>query len=352
MDYKWRFINFYKFTAKISKDFSLARYKSFLLKINNLNRKELKGIVIRSTGSWFTVREQEGGIYDCKLKGTFRLKGIKTTSPVAVGDKVDFYIPHGQGAGLITEITPRFNHIIRKSTNLSKVSHIIAANIDLALLIVSLKEPLTSPGFIDRFLVTSEAYHIPAAIVFNKIDIYHGHLLQKLDEIADIYENAGYKTFRVSALSGENVGQVADEIRDKINLFSGISGVGKSALINALEPGLKLKTGNISDYHQKGKHTTTFPEMHPLSFGGFIIDTPGIREFGLVEFRKDEIAERFPEMRELMHKCQFNNCTHIHEPNCAVKAALEEGKFPITRYRSYLKIVNDDYLEKELWEWE
>jgi len=312
----------------------------------------LKGIVIRSTGSWFTVREQEGGIYECKLKGSFRLKGIKTTSPVAVGDKVDFYIPHGQGAGLITEIAPRFNHIIRKSTNLSKVSHIIAANIDLALLIVSLKEPLTSPGFIDRFLVTSEAYHIPAAIVFNKIDIYDGHLLQKLDEIAAIYENAGYKTFRVSALSGENVGEVANEIRDKINLFSGISGVGKSALINAIEPGLKLKTGNISDYHQKGKHTTTFPEMHPLSFGGFIIDTPGIREFGLVEFRKEEIAERFPEMRNLMHKCQFNNCTHIHEPNCAVKAALENGEFPITRYRSYLKIVNDDYLEKELWEWE
>lgn len=312
----------------------------------------MKGIVIRSTGSWFTVREQEGGIYECKLKGSFRLKGIKTTSPVAVGDKVDFYIPHGQGAGLITEIAPRFNHIIRKSTNLSKVSHIIAANIDLALLIVSLKEPLTSPGFIDRFLVTSEAYHIPAAIVFNKIDIYDSHLLQKLDEIAAIYENAGYKTFRVSALSGENVGEVANEIRDKINLFSGISGVGKSALINAIEPGLKLKTGNISDYHQKGKHTTTFPEMHPLSFGGFIIDTPGIREFGLVEFRKEEIAERFPEMRNLMHKCQFNNCTHIHEPNCAVKAALENGEFPITRYRSYLKIVNDDYLEKELWEWE
>lgn len=271
---------------------------------------------------------------------------------MAVGDKVEFYIPQGQDAGLITDILPRTNHIIRKSTNLSKVSHIIAANIDLALLIVTLKDPITSPGFIDRFLVTSEAYHIPAAIVFNKTDIYDDYLLEKLDVVMKVYENAGYKTFRVSALTGENVNLVADEIRDKINLFSGISGVGKSALINAIEPGLKLKTGNISVYHQKGKHTTTFPEMHPLSHGGYIVDTPGIREFGLVEFRKEEIAERFPEMRNLMHKCQFNNCTHIHEPNCGVKKALEEGTFPITRYRSYLKIYNDDYLDKELWEWE
>lgn len=280
------------------------------------------------------------------------MKGIKTTNPVAVGDKVIFNIPEGQEAGLIHEIVPRFNHIIRKSTNLSKVSHIIAANVDLALLIVTLKDPITSPGFIDRFLVSSEAYHIPAAIVFNKIDIYDSHLITKLDEIAAIYENAGYKTFRVSALTGENVNLVIDEIRDKINLFSGISGVGKSALINAIEPGLSLKTGDISGYHLKGKHTTTFPEMHPLSFGGFIIDTPGIREFGLVEFRKEEIAERFPEMRNLMHNCQFNNCTHIHEPRCAVKDALERGEFPVTRYRSYLKIINDDYLDKELWEWE
>jgi len=312
----------------------------------------LKGIVIRSTGSWFTVREEGGNILDCKLKGTFRMKGIKTTNPVAVGDKVVFYIPEGQEAGLISEILPRFNHIIRKSTNLSKVSHIIAANVDLALLIVTLKDPITSPGFIDRFLVTAEAYHIPAAIVFNKLDLYNSQLLKKLDDIAAIYENAGYKIFRVSALTGENVDLVIEEIRDKINLFSGISGVGKSALINKIEPALNLKTGDISSYHLKGKHTTTFPEMHPLSFGGFIIDTPGIREFGLVEFRKEEIAERFPEMRKLMHNCQFNNCTHIHEPKCAVKEAIEKGEFPVTRYRSYLKIFNDDYLDKELWEWE
>ena len=312
----------------------------------------MKGIVIRSTGSWFTVREEGGNILDCKLKGTFRMKGIKTTNPVAVGDKVVFYIPEGQEAGLISEILPRFNHIIRKSTNLSKVSHIIAANVDLALLIVTLKDPITSPGFIDRFLVTAEAYHIPAAIVFNKLDLYNSQLLKKLDDIAAIYENAGYKIFRVSALTGENVDLVIEEIRDKINLFSGISGVGKSALINKIEPALNLKTGDISSYHLKGKHTTTFPEMHPLSFGGFIIDTPGIREFGLVEFRKEEIAERFPEMRKLMHNCQFNNCTHIHEPKCAVKEAIEKGEFPVTRYRSYLKIFNDDYLDKELWEWE
>ena len=295
----------------------------------------------------------ENGIStNCKLKGNFRMKGIKTTNPLAVGDKVEFEIGDGDNVGLINKIFPRYNHIIRKSTNLSKVSHIIAANIDLALLVVTIKEPITSVGFIDRFLVTSEAYHITAAIVFNKIDIYGEKEFAKLAGLEKIYRNAGYKTFRVSALTGENIDLLKAEMKEKVCLFSGVSGAGKSALVNAIDPTLNVKTGDISSYHLKGKHTTTFPEMHPLDNNSFIIDTPGIREFGLVEFRREEIAERFPEMRAVMHDCQFNNCTHIHEPRCAVKTAVEAGEIALSRYESYLKIYQDDYLDKGLWEWE
>ncbi|HPE34337.1 MAG TPA: ribosome small subunit-dependent GTPase A [Bacteroidales bacterium] len=312
----------------------------------------MKGVVIKSTGSWFNVRTDDGFVIRCKLKGNFRTKGLKTTNPLAVGDKVEFDYRDEEKVGLINKILPRYNYIIRKSTKLSKVSHIIAANIDLALLVVTIREPRTSVGFIDRFLVTAEAYHIPAALVFNKIDIYGETDFERLDELTKIYEAAGYKTFRVSALTGRNIIDVKAEIKNKVSLFSGISGVGKSQLVNAIEPGLKLKTGDISAYHLKGKHTTTFPEMHSLTFGGFIIDTPGIREFGLVKFRKEEIAERFPEMRRYMHECQFNNCTHTHEPHCAVKEAVKNGKIALSRYESYLRIFNDDYLEKEAWEWE
>lgn len=312
----------------------------------------MKGLVIKSTGSWFLVKTSDNQLINCKIKGRFRLEGIKTTNPVAVGDHVEVERPAGQEAGVIRKIYPRNNHIIRKSTKLSKLSHIIAANIDLALLVITIREPRIAAGFIDRFLVTSEAYHIPACLVFNKIDIYNEKDLKKLDELTGIYENAEYKTFRVSALTGENVEELKAEITGKVNLFSGVSGVGKSALVNYLEPGLSLKTGDISKYHKKGKHTTTFPEMHPLSFGGYIIDTPGIREFGLVEFQKAEIAERFPEFRRYQHQCRFNNCTHIHEPGCAVKEAIEVGKIAMSRYESYLRIYNDDYLDKGLWEWE
>lgn len=312
----------------------------------------MEGIIIKSTGSWNTVRGNNGKIIECKLKGRFRIKGIKTTSPVAVGDRVIIKISSDHKEGLITQILPRHNYIIRKATKLSKLSHIIAANIDLAVLVASLAEPRTPIGFIDRFLVTAEAYHIPAAIVFNKTDLYDEELNQKLRNLVEIYESAGYKCICVSVLKGNNIELFKSEIRNKINLLSGPSGVGKSALINAMEPGLNLKTGKISYYHKKGKHTTAFPEMHPLSFGGYIIDTPGIKEFGLVKFKKEEIAERFPEMRKLMHKCQFNNCTHIHEPRCAVKEAVENGQIPASRYQSYLRIYNDDYLEMGEWEWE
>ncbi|OQX82360.1 MAG: ribosome small subunit-dependent GTPase A [Bacteroidetes bacterium 4484_276] len=307
----------------------------------------MEGIVIKSTGSWFRVRSAAGEETECKLKGKFRIKGIKTTNPVAVGDHVVFKKQPNENVGLIREIRPRHNHIIRKSTKLSKQSHIIAANIDIAILVVALKDPLTPIGFIDRFLVTSEAYHIQAALVFNKIDIYGQKELKKLNELTSIYEFAGYPCLQVSALTGQYIALVTQLIKNKVSLFSGISGVGKSALINTIEPGLNVKTGDISKYHRTGKHTTTYPEMHPLSFGGFIIDTPGIREFGLVDFKKEDIAERFPEMRRYMHSCQFNNCTHIHEPKCAVKEAVENGDIPQSRYNSYLRIYNDDYLEKD-----
>ncbi len=294
----------------------------------------------------------DGQVVNCKTKGKLRLKGVKTTNPVAVGDRVIIEMPEDQGIGMIKDILPRQNHIIRKSTNLSKVSHIIAANIDLALLVVTIREPRIATGFIDRFLINAEAYHIEAAIVFNKIDIYEPKDIERLSELVNIYEGAGYKTYKVSALTQENIPELKQAIKGKTNLFSGISGVGKSALVNSIEPGLKLKTGVISSYHKKGKHTTTYPEMHPLSFGGYIIDTPGIREFGLVEFQKHEIAERFPEFRRYQHECHFNNCTHVHEPECAVKEALEMGKIATSRYENYLRIMNDDYLDKELWEWE
>ena len=312
----------------------------------------MEGLVVKSTGSWYNVVSKDGRNIRCKLKGKFRIKGIKTTNPVAVGDRVTFLLPENEEFGVITEILPRQNHIIRKSTKLSKRSHIIAANIDIAFLVATIREPFTSTGFIDRFLVSSEAYHIPAAMVFNKTDIYTEKDFERLETLKEIYSIAGYPVFAVSAVSGENLEKVKAAMKDKISLFSGISGVGKSHIINSIEPGLHLKTGMISEYHNKGKHTTTYPEMHPLSFGGYIIDTPGIREFGLVEFRREEIAERFPEMRRFMHDCQFNNCTHIHEPNCAVKAAVERGDIPVSRYESYLRIVEDDYLDRAQWEWE
>ena len=325
---------------------------SKIIKFQKRRQKIVEGLVIKSTGNWYQVKLDDGELLKCTIKGRLRLRGIKTTNPVAVGDRVKLDRMSGEHAGIITDILPRHNHIIRKATNLSKQSHIIAANIDLALLVVTIREPRITAGFIDRFLVTAEAYHIDAALVFNKIDIYQAKDLEKLSQWSSIYQDAGYPTFGVSALTGENIEELKAAIAGKINLFSGVSGVGKSALVNCIEPGLELATGRISSYNEKGRHTTTYTEMHPLTIGGYIIDTPGIREFGLVEFQKHEIAERFPEMRRYMHGCHFNNCTHTHEPDCAVKQAVEEGKIPLSRYDSYLRIYNDDYLDKEAWEWE
>lgn len=307
----------------------------------------MQGIIIKSTGSWFTTRTENGEIFNCKLKGKFRIKGIKTTNPVAVGDNVEFEIEKDEETGVINKIFPRDNYIIRKATKLSKVSHIIASNIEQAVLVITLAHPRTSTGFIDRFLITTEAYHVPTHLVFNKVDLYDDGLSKTHDQWIDMYAGAGYNCLSVSAIRGDNIDLFKKLLTKKRTLISGHSGVGKSALINAVEPGLSLKTKDLSGYHKVGMHTTTFAEMHPLSFGGYVIDTPGIKEFGLIDFDRKKIAERFPEMRKYMHDCKFNNCTHTHEPDCAVIKAIEEGNINLTRYESYLSIINDDYWEKE-----
>ncbi|MFA6949383.1 MAG: ribosome small subunit-dependent GTPase A [Lentimicrobiaceae bacterium] len=309
-----------------------------------------KGIVIRSTGSACNILDSSGDVFECRLKGNFRIKGISSTNPVAVGDRVQFILQQGESVGLINAIEPRDNYIIRKATKLSKQSHIIASNLSQAIIMVTLASPRTSTGFIDRFLVTAEAYHIPAMLIFNKIDLIMGDDLSRLQKLSDLYTGLGYECYKTSALENRGIEEVKSLLKDKISLISGHSGVGKTALINSIEPGLLRKVGEISEAHHKGKHTTTFAEMLPLSFGGFIIDTPGIKEFGLVNFNKQEIAERFPEMRQLMHKCLFNNCTHVHEPGCAVKAALAKGEIDQQRYVNYISILNDEYFEETEWD--
>jgi ribosome biogenesis GTPase / thiamine phosphate phosphatase len=303
----------------------------------------LKGVVCKSTGSWITVRTDDGSRILCKLKGQFRIHGLRSTNPLAIGDKVEFEeLYDEEGTGLITTIFPRDNYIIRKSKKLSKITHILAANLDHAYLIVTLAKPRTSTGFIDRFLVTATGYYIPASIIFNKIDLYDEALSKKENELKEIYEQAGYPCYSVSALRGDHVDLLRNLLKDKTSLFSGYSGAGKTALIRALEPGLDLRIGEISEVHLKGMHTTTFAEMFDLSSGGYIIDTPGIKEFGLIDFEKSEIPRCFPEMDRLLPECQFSNCTHVHEPGCAVKAALETAKVSRMRYNSYLSILNDE----------
>ena len=301
----------------------------------------MEGLVVKSTGSWIKVRLEDGSILDCRLKGQFRIRDIKHTNPLAIGDRVDLEPDLQHGNAMITRIHPRENYIIRKATKLSKVSHIIAANLDHAYLIVTLAEPRTSTGFIDRFLVTAAGYYIPASLVFNKTDIYGPELMRQLDDLREIYQKAGYPCLAVSALDGTNIEELKMLLKGKINLFSGHSGAGKSALINAIQPGLNIKTREISEAHQKGMHTTTYAEMHMLSGGGFIVDTPGIREFGLIDFEMSEIPRCFPDMENLLPYCQYKNCTHTHEPGCAVKAGLETGAVSRLRYNSYISILND-----------
>lgn len=306
-----------------------------------------KGVVIRSTGSWYEVRSEEAQIFSCKFKGKFKIAGIKSTNPIAVGDKVTFFVTEGEQNGVIDSIETRNNYIIRKSTNLSKQTHIIAANVDYAFLVVTISQPRTSTGFIDRFLLTAGAYHIPVILVFNKLDLNTPDEQALQDDWITKYTKIGYQCISTSALTGLGVEEVKHLMRSKTSMFGGHSGVGKSALINAIQPGMKLKTAEISTFNQKGKHTTTFAEMHPLEFDGFIIDTPGIKEFGLVDFKKEDVADFFPEMRELMHLCKFNNCLHDNEPGCAVKDAVKNGIIAESRYLNYLAILDDEDLNKK-----
>jgi ribosome biogenesis GTPase len=301
----------------------------------------VRGIVVKSTGSWITVRIDGGGRLECRLKGQFRIRGIKHTNPVAIGDRVEVEISPDHETPVISQIGERDNYIIRKATKLSKVSHILAANLDHAYQVVTLVNPRTSNGFIDRFLVTAAGYYIPSSLIFNKTDIYKAEHFRLLDELTAIYEAAGYPCYRVSALTGDGVDAVRQLMAGRTSLLSGHSGAGKSALINAIEPSLSLRTGAISEMHRKGKHTTTFGEMYELQNGGFIVDTPGIQEFGLIDFDRAEIHRCFPEMDRLLPSCQYKNCTHTHEPGCAVKEALETGQVSKLRYNSYLSILND-----------
>lgn len=304
----------------------------------------MTGLVYKSTGSWYAVKTAETEVYECRIKGKFRMKGIKSTNPIAVGDVVDFDLDDTSDAvtGSIHHIHDRKNYIVRKSVNLSKQTHIIASNIDIVFLIVTINNPITTTSFIDRFLVTAEAYHIKAVLLFNKIDTFDEAMTDDQLYLQYIYTQIGYECLRVSATESKGLDALKEMMKGKVCMFSGHSGVGKSTLVNALEPTLNLKTKEISDLHQQGQHTTTFAEMFDLSFGSKIIDTPGIRGFGIVDMEKQEIKGYFPEFFALEDQCKFNNCLHKDEPNCAVKNALEEDKIAWSRYKSYLQILEGD----------
>lgn len=286
------------------------------------------------------VHGEDDRDYQCRIKGKFRIKGIQTTNPVAVGDQVDFEMEPNSENGVIYKLHPRKNYIIRKSINLSKQAQIIAANIDEAFLVVTLASPRTSLGFIDRFLVTAEAYSIPSVLIFNKLDLYNEDGLEVLAEYKNIYENLGYPCYEVSATEGTNMPLIESLLKDKTTLFSGHSGVGKSSLINVLLPDRNIKTGEISESSDKGQHTTTFAEMHTLPFGGYLIDSPGIRELGIYDIKPEELSHYFREMRNMMHQCKFHNCRHINEPSCAVLEAVKSGEIESSRYESYLSMYH------------
>ena len=299
------------------------------------------GLVIRNTGSWYTVKTDDGGqLIDCKIKGNFRLKGIRSTNPVAVGDHVTL-VPNNEGTAFITEIADRRNYIIRKASNLSKQSHIIAANVDQAMLVVTVNYPQTSTTFIDRFLASAEAYRIPVVLIFNKVDILDDDELRYLDMMITLYETVGYECRSISAERGDGVETVMQLLEGKVTVLSGNSGVGKSTLINRLLPDANLRTSEISDAHNTGMHTTTFSEMLPLPSGGYIIDTPGIKGFGTFNIEPEELSGYFKEIFRFSRDCRFSNCTHTHEPGCAVLKAVEDHYIAASRYQSYLSMLED-----------
>lgn len=304
----------------------------------------MTGIVYKSTGSWYTVKSETGDFMECRMKGKFRMKGIKSTNPIAVGDVVDYELDNSSDTvtGTIHNIHDRKNYIVRKSVNLSKQIHIIASNIDQVFLLITIDNPPTTTSFIDRFLVTAEAYGIETVLVFNKIDTLTDASLDEQLYMQHVYQEIGYRCLRVSSTEGKGVEELKQLMLDKVSMFSGHSGVGKSTLVNALEPSLHLKTKNISEQSKQGQHTTTFAEMYDLSFGAKIIDTPGIKGFGIVDMEKEEIGGYFPEFFKLQDQCKFNNCLHKEEPHCAIKAALENDEIAWSRYNSYLKILEGD----------
>jgi ribosome biogenesis GTPase len=304
----------------------------------------MQGTVYKSTGSWYTVKTSEGAFYECRIKGKFRIKGIKSTNPIAVGDTVTFDIEKtgDETVGVIKDISERKNYIIRKSVNLSKQTHIIAANLDQVFLMITLNNPPTSTSFIDRFLVTSEAYQIPAILLYNKIDTYNSEEIGEIKYLANLYREIGYTCIGISSKTGKNIDKVKDLMKGKTSMFSGHSGVGKSTLVNAIESKLDLKTKKISIQHSQGQHTTTFAEMYDLEMGAKIIDTPGIKGFGIVDMEKEEIGNYFPDFFRKKQDCKFNNCLHIEEPKCAIKEALETDEIAWSRYRSYVQMVNGE----------
>lgn len=300
----------------------------------------MNGLVIKNTGSWYSVLTEEGTVVESKIKGNFRLKGIRSTNPVAVGDRVSITV-NKEGTAFITEILDRRNYIIRKSPNLSKQSHIIAANVDQVLLIVTVNYPETSTTFIDRFLASAEAYRVPVVLVFNKTDLLDDEERRYQEMMVNLYETIGYKCLQISATLPDTLSPMESLLKDKITLFSGNSGVGKSTLLNQLIPGVNLKTAEISDAHNTGMHTTTFSEMLRLPFGGWAIDTPGIKGFGTFDMEPEEICGYFKEIFRFSKDCKFANCTHTHEPNCAVRKAVEEHYISESRYNSYLSMLED-----------
>lgn len=300
----------------------------------------MEGTVIKNTGSWYVVRTTDDQLINCKVKGNFRIKGIRTTNPVAVGDHVGISLTP-DNTGFINSIHTRKNYIIRRASNLSKESHILAANIDCAFLVVTLREPVTTTTFIDRFLATAEAYNITTVLVFNKCDIWDEDDKELAEAMTYLYESIGYKVIHTSAATGIGIDTLTATAKDKVSLFAGNSGVGKSSLINTLIPGINLKVGEISDIHHTGTHTTTFSEMHRLPCGGELIDIPGVKGFGTIDFDAAEVSHYFPEIFKISEDCRYNNCTHTHEPGCAVVQALEEHRISQSRYTSYLSIMED-----------